>query len=445
VRGIRGGRTWSTALVVVLAVGLAVSLSACGSSKKSSTTPAAATGGGTAAATDASKCGDKPGVKATGTPIKLGALATKQPGTDFTDIPNMAKAYFDCVNANGGINGHPIAYSIETEQTDPAQAASLAHKLIQTDKVVGIVGNTSIIDCTINHKYYEQQGYFIIDSGIAPECYGTSNSAPVNMGPRYSSDGATQYAIRAGAKKIVFDQSNVPGTDYIAGGPAAIAKSQNIPITKLTENVPIQDANSVAIKEVQAAGSDGAVVLNFTPPEALKILQAAQQQGLADRVKTWACSTPCNTDFLAKALGSQWDGKLGVNAELNLTSANGPQSQLYRAVLAKYGKNVSGGLGSFSQMGFTEAQIAVSALKTVSGNYTAKSVNEAFKSVKGFKTDILCKPWYYGNAPLHIPNNTDRTVTPQGGKMVQKEACFPISDVDPAIKQVRSIEAKQGT
>ena len=51
--------------------------------------------------------------------------------------------------------------------------------------------------------------------------------------------------------------------------------------------MPIQDANSVALKAVQAAGDGGGVVLNFTPPEALKILQAAQQQGLQDRVK-WA-------------------------------------------------------------------------------------------------------------------------------------------------------------
>ncbi|HXD59677.1 MAG TPA: ABC transporter substrate-binding protein, partial [Thermoleophilaceae bacterium] len=434
-------RRWSAALVVLLAAGLAVAVSACGSSNKSSSNTGAAAPASstpaTPAASDTSSCGDKPGQAATGTPIKLGAIATKQPGTDFTDIPNMAKAYFDCVNANGGVNGHPINYTIETEQTDPAQAASLAKKLIQTDKVVGIVGNTSIIECAVNHKYYESQGFFIIDSGIAPECYGTSNSAPVNMGPRYSSDGATQAVIRAGAKKIVFDQSNVPGTGYIAAGPTAIAKDAGLPIKTLTENVPIQDANSVALKEVQAAGSDGAVVLNFTPPEALKILQAAQQAGLQDRVKAWACSTPCNTDFLAKALGSAWDGKLLVNAELNLTSADGPNSNLYRAVLKQYGKSVTGGLGSFSQMGFTEAQIAVSALKTVSGDYTAKSVNEAFKNVKDFKTDILCKPWYYGDAPLHIPNNTDRTVTPQGGKMVQKEDCFPISDVDPAIKQVR--------
>ena len=64
--------------------------------------------------------------------------------------------------------------------------------------------------------------------------------------------------------------------------------------------------------------------------------------------------------------------------------------------------------------------------------------------MKDFKTDILCKPWYYGNAPLHIPNNTDRTTTPKGGVMVEKEGCFAISDVDPAIAQVRKIEASGG-
>ena len=30
---------------------------------------------------------------------------------------------------------------------------------------------------------------------------------------------------------------------------------------------------------------------------------------------------------------------------------------------------------------------------------------------------MLCEPWTYGNAPLHIPNNTDYTVTPDNGKM----------------------------
>ena len=447
--------TWTVALIVLVA-GLAVALSGCGSKKKNNTTaattpaaPAASTPAATtpaASPSDATACGTKPGTKATGTPIKLGAIVTKQPGTDFTDGATMADAYFNCVNDNGGINGHPIDYTFETEQTDPAQIAGLAKKLIQTDKVVGIVGGFSIIECAVDHKYWESLGIFEIDAGIAPECYGTSNSSAPNMGPRYSSDGAVQGVVRAGAKKIAFDQSNVPGTEYIAAGPTAVAKSLNVPIKQFKDNVPIQDANSIAIKLVQAAGPDGAVVLNFTPPEALKILQAAQQQGLQDRVKAWGCSTPCNTDFVAKALGTQWDGKLLVNAELNVTDAPGPQSTLYRAVLKQYGKKVTGGLGSFSQMGFSMAQFVVQALNSITDdNYSLKSVNQAIKSLKGVKTDILCKPWYYGDAPLHIPNNVDWTTTPKHGHMVIKDGCTPISDADPTIKQVRGIEQQDSS
>jgi branched-chain amino acid transport system substrate-binding protein len=424
-------------LITALALAFAASLTlaSCGGDEKSDST------NNPAAPVAAPKCGAGTGQKATGAPIRLGGIATKQPGTDFTDIPNMAKAYFDCVNDNGGIKGRPIQYSIETEQTDPGQIASLAKKLIETEKVVGIVGNTSLIECAVNHAYYEKQGFYVVNSGIAPECYSTPNSAAVNMGPRYSVDGAAQYLIRQKVKKLVLDQSNVPGTGYIDGGFQLVAKSAGIPTASLKDNVPIQDANSIALKLVQAAGDDGGVVLNFTPPEALKILQAAQRQGLQNRVK-WACSTPCNTDFLADALGSQWNDKLGVNAELNLTSANGPDSQLYRAVREKYASKLP--LGSFTQMGFVEASIVTKALMSVEGELTAKSVNEAIKNTKNFQTDILCKPWYYGEAPLHIPNNTDRTTTPKDGKMVEKEGCFPISDVDPAIKQVRQIEAKGG-
>ena len=418
-------------------------LAAAGCSSGSTTSNG---GGGTPAATSTpgasavstSQCGTKPGAAATGTPIPLGAIATNQPGTSFTDIPNMAAAYFACVNANGGINGHPVKLYIETEQTNPAQIAADAKQLVQSDHVVGIVGNTSLLECTIDHTYWEKLGYFIIDSGIAPECYSTSNSAAVNMGPRYSSDGAVQYALAQHVSKIVFDQSNVPGTGYIAAGPAALANNAHVPITQLTENVPISDANSVAIKEVDDAGPNGAVILNFTPPEALVILQAAQKLGLEDRVKMWGCSTPCNTDFLAKALGPKWNRKLFVNAELTPPDVtNTPKMALYKAILAQYGHSVSGGVGSFSQMGFAEAEIMVHALQSVTGSYTVASVNAALKAVKNFSTGMLCQGWTYGSYPMHIPNNVDYTTTPDNGQMVTAQGCTPISSADPQIAAYR--------
>jgi branched-chain amino acid transport system substrate-binding protein len=425
-------------IVALVALSATIVLAACGSSSKSSGPPGPSGASSSSGPVNTSSCGPKPGVKATGTPIPLGAIVTKQPGTDFTDIANMANAYFACVNANGGVNGHPIQYFIETEATQPAQIAADAQKLVQSDHVLGIVGNTSILECTIDHAFWESHGFNVIDSGIAPECYSTPNSAPVNMGPRYSSDGAVQYAIAQHASKIVFDQSNVPGTGYIAAGPQAVAAASHVPITFLTENVPIQDANAVALKEVDDAGPNGAVVLNFTPPEALVILQAAQKLGLENRVKLWGCSTPCNTDFLAQALGPKWNGKLFVNAELTPPdSTSTPNMQLYKAILKQYGSAVSGGVGSFSQMGFTEAEIAVHALNSVVGPYTLQSVNAAFKGVKDFTTGQLCSPWTYGNFPLHIPNNVDYTVTPNNGMMVQAQGCTAISAADPQIAAYR--------
>src|ERR687898_1397922 len=421
-------------LLLATAVALSILVAACGGDDDDD--------GGSSdnVSAEAPKCGAGNGQKASGPPIKFGAINTKQPGTDFSEGGRAVKAYFDCVNDNGGINGRPVELVLETEQTDPGQVATAATKLAQNDQVVGFAGNFSIIEGSVNHTFYEENGFDVLCAGIAPEAYSTPNMACVNMGPRYSSDGAVQAVIRAGAEKIVFDQSNVPGTDYIEAGVRAVAEAEGVEFEGNADNVPIQDANSVALKLVQAAGENGGVVLNFTPPEALKILQAAQQQGIAQQVKAWGCSTPCNTDFLAEALGAEWDDRLLVNAELNLTDAEGEDSQLYRDVLAEYAPDVP--LGSFSQMGFTEALIATDALLGIKGEYTKQSVNDAFKNVKNFRTDILCNPWYFGEAPLHIPNNVDRTTTPSGGVMVEKEGCFDISEADPDIAQVRQVEAQ---
>jgi len=441
-----GLRLRSGAAAAVL-VGAVLVLAGCGSS--SSSTSSAAAGGSSATSSSAttsastssastSSCGKKPGVKATGTPIPIGTIDTKQPGTDFSDGPNMITAYYNCVNANGGVNGHPVKLYVIYDQTQPAQIAAAAKQLIQTDHVVGIVGVFDLLECTIDQSYWKQLGIYEMGAGIAPECWSTPNSAAVNMGPRYSSDGAVQYGLSQKPSKIVFVQSNVPGTGYIAAGPAALAAAAHTPIFETTANVPITDANSLALSLVDKAGPNGWVVLNFTPPEALVILQAAQKLGLEDRVKGWGCSTPCNTDFLAKALGPKWNHKLFVNAELTSPDDhNGPEMQLYKNILAQYGQSVAGGLGSFSEMGYLLGKFSVDALDTVTPPYTIANVNAAFKNIKDEKTELICQPWVYGTYPLHIPNNSDFTTTPDNGKMVTAQGCTPISNADPQIAAYR--------
>ena len=205
--------------------------------------------------------------------------------------------------------------------------------------------------------------------------------------------------------------------------------------------MPITDASSLALSLVDEAGPNGWVVLNFTPPEALVILQAAQKLGLEDRVKGWGCSTPCNTDFLAKALGPKWNRKLFVNAELtDPDDHNGPDMQLYKAILSQYGQARRRRPRLVQPDGLPARRSSPSsALDTVTAPYTIASVNAAFKAIKDHKTDMLCQPWVYGDYPLHIPNNADFTTTPDNGKMVTAQGCFNVSSADPQIAQYRAV------
>ena len=147
----------------------------------SAQTAAAPVGSGKASATK-SICGAGTGKKATGRPIKIGGIAMLIPGVDFTTIGKVAKAYFDCVNDNGGIRGRPIQYILYNEQLNPAQQASLARKLIESDRVVGIVGNTSFTECGTNWKYYRSKGFVVIGAGVQAECFGTPQSSSRTWG-----------------------------------------------------------------------------------------------------------------------------------------------------------------------------------------------------------------------------------------------------------------------
>ena len=144
----------------------------------------------------------------------------------------MEGAYFACVNANGGVNGHPMKL-YQADRADAAGTDRGGREQADPDRPRGrrSSGNSSILECTINHAYWKKHHFYVIAAGIAPECYSTPNSAAVNMGPRYSSDGAVQYVLTLHPTKIVFDQSNVPGTGYIAAGPAALAGAAHVPIT----------------------------------------------------------------------------------------------------------------------------------------------------------------------------------------------------------------------
>jgi ABC-type branched-subunit amino acid transport system substrate-binding protein len=81
-----------------------------------------------------------PGV--TATTIKLGITSplTGIAAPGYSKIPGAMKAYFDYVNANGGVFGRKITLVSKDDQYIPTTAVAKANELILRDKVFALVG-----------------------------------------------------------------------------------------------------------------------------------------------------------------------------------------------------------------------------------------------------------------------------------------------------------------
>jgi branched-chain amino acid transport system substrate-binding protein len=262
----------------------------------------------------------------------------------------------------------------------------------------------------------------------------------MNMGPYYSNLGGAQAAVRAGATgKIVVASPDQPGMDFNNSSVIDFATSEGLESEGFLEVVPIADPAGFAQRLVSAAGEGGAVVLNFTGPTVLPLLQAIDDQGLVDSV-IWASSTPPNDPSVAAELSENWNGKFLINAEFNVLDSGLPDNDQMLALHEAAGADFP--ISAFSQMGYLIGRATTEALLSIEGDYTVETVNDAIFNLKGFESDMLCKPWYYTNgSSANVSNNTDRTVAPMDGKMVQVEDCFEIAALDSnPLAEIRSNE-----
>jgi ABC-type branched-subunit amino acid transport system substrate-binding protein len=108
---------------------LALGLAACSSSSS---------GGGGGGTTGTGAKVDTTGV--TSTQITIGSTQplTGVAAPGYSEIAPAAKAYFDYVNAQGGINGRKIVYKFVDDGYNPTQTVAQTQKLILSDKVFGI-------------------------------------------------------------------------------------------------------------------------------------------------------------------------------------------------------------------------------------------------------------------------------------------------------------------
>ena len=80
------------------------------------------------------------GVSATSIKLGITIPMTGIASPGYNKIPGAMKAYFDYVNANGGVNGRKITLVVKDDQYIPTLAVAKANELILKDKVFALIG-----------------------------------------------------------------------------------------------------------------------------------------------------------------------------------------------------------------------------------------------------------------------------------------------------------------
>lgn len=378
------------------------------------------------------KCGLSNGKAATGQPIEVGAVVGKTGPADFSGSAQAAAAYFACVNANGGINGRPIHYSVEDDQWNPETAAQVAAKLVNDIKVVGMVGNSSFVECAANSKFYETNNVLVIAGvGVPRDCFHSRNIAPTNGGPRMSNIGAAQYMHdELKVKRLVCIVPNIPNVgDWVCDGITAYGKSVGMEVKTIMVDPSSMDATSV-ILEAMSFKPD-AIDISMPKEGGIPLFAAAEQQDLGGKVILTG-PTSLYDSSVPKAIGPYWNkgGRVFIQLELEPLDKKGGDIENWHAVLNKYGKP-SDQRNTFSQAGYLAAAAATDALlKLDPAKVDRASVTEAFRNIKNFKTDVSCSPWYYGPGDEHNAIHAGSVAEIKDGNFVTRKSCFQAVDPD---------------
>jgi branched-chain amino acid transport system substrate-binding protein len=175
---------------------------------------ALAVAGGILAACSGSKSGtqgadstNQSGNTAKGSPISIGTITTLSGANSHASIPPGIKSAIANINAQGGINGHPLKAVICDEQNNPSTAAQCARTMVSAH-VVYVFGNALTGDAFVPILKQANIPYFPVFP-VTPSELTSSNS--FSLGGGVLVDGATvATCAKLGSHKIGIAIVDVP-------------------------------------------------------------------------------------------------------------------------------------------------------------------------------------------------------------------------------------------
>jgi branched-chain amino acid transport system substrate-binding protein len=277
-------------------------------------------GGGSGGGTGSSSqklTASAPGI--TPTTITIGShqplTGVAAPGYD--EIAPASNAYFQYVNAHGGIYGRKINYKFLNDQYDPTNTATVVHQLVLQDNVYAIFDGLGTPTHLAVVKYLNASKVPDVFVASGCECWNQTSSQPFTTGWQidYVREGKIlgNYIKQhyKGKKIAYFYQNDEFGQDGVKGLDDEIPKSQVVARQSYNPAVTNIGPQVTALK---ASGAQ--VVVSFSVPAftALLKLGALKLNFNPQLVVSDVGSDPITLGGLLEAFAKQGGAKVSGNA-----------------------------------------------------------------------------------------------------------------------------------
>jgi branched-chain amino acid transport system substrate-binding protein len=209
---------------------------------------------------------------ATDTEIKIGNIMPYSgPASAYGVIGKTEQAYFNKINAEGGINGRKINFISQDDGYSPPKTVEQARKLVESDEVLLIFNSLGTPPNTAIQKYMNAKKVPQLFVATGATKWNDPKDFPWTMGwqPNYQSETQiyAKYILKnfPDAKIAVLYQNDDYGKDYLKGfkdGLGAKGLSQIVAEESYEISEPTIDSHIVKMK---ASGADG--FMNISTPK----------------------------------------------------------------------------------------------------------------------------------------------------------------------------------
>jgi ABC-type branched-subunit amino acid transport system substrate-binding protein len=323
--------------------------------------------------------------------IKLGYSGplTGSAGQVYGKLPGAMKAYFDHINANGGVNGRKIKLVVRDDKYLPTLAATQTTNLVLNDKVFALVG--ALGTATHSKAYVAAQlaknnvPDLFVNTGFSGFANATKYPTTFTILPSYAMEAKIMAKFikdtptLAPQASFLIAQDDEFGVDGVNGFKLAGHSFAAAPTLYPQGGLSAALAEG-ALTKLSAVPGKPVLVLFGTTDSTATILKAAEKLSLVSKFNWIAGSVGGDANTLL-ALGvkpATINGALAASFFPDAKDATDPYVSEFMKINTKYNKGVS--FDNVVLQGMNSAMLTVQSLRAAGKNLTRSGLIKAIES-----------------------------------------------------------------